>query len=509
MKQAQTAALLSAVFDAAVDAIVVATQDGTITQANTAAAQLFRYADAKLIGQNVSVLMPAGLSDKHKAYMQNHIASGVHRIIGTERPVEGLRQDGTLFPLQISVGRADFSGTTAFIAIMHDLTERRATQQALARSQRLDAVGQMTGGISHDFNNLLTVIIGNLELAAANINDENTRAMIDDALEAAELGADLTSRLTQFARQSHLNPEASNITAACKSVKAMLDRTIGSNHAITYQCLQELPEIIIDDTKFQTALMNLALNARDAMPDGGQITISAAMVEIDDDYIAQEIDVKRGTYIRVSVSDTGSGMSAEAQLRAFEPFYTTKSLGKGTGLGLSMVHGFARQSQGHATLYSELGHGSTFSVYLPVPVKRGATQSGSAAYDIINLGHNERVLVVEDHAKVRKLTCERVEELGYRVLAADNADSALEILNSGYKIDILFTDLIMPGRHGGFDLALQVRTSFPSVKIILTTGYAKDALEQNNQLASPFQVLTKPYRQEDLAIRLHDALVKR
>ena len=508
MTQAQTSALLSAVFDAAVDAIIVATKDGIITRANAAANRLFGYDGTDLLGQNIGVLMPPDQSGNHDVFMQNHMASGIHRIVGTERPVEGLRRDGTVFPLQISVGRADYDGTTAFIAVLHDLTDRRAAQHALARSQRLDAIGQMTVGIAHDFNNLLTVILGNLELAADHINNDNARAMIDDALEAAEMGADLTQRLTQFARQSYLQPQVADITAACRSAKAMLDRIIGSNYTIIFDPAPEMPEAVVDPAKFQTAVMNLALNARDAMPQGGQITISSAVVQIDDDYVAQEIDIKRGTYIRVSVSDTGSGMSAEAQLRAFEPFYTTKPLGKGTGLGLAMVHGFARQSHGHVTLYSEIGHGSTFSLYLPIATDT-AVNTGPGAGNINLLGHNQRVLVVEDNAKVRSLTCERIAALGYRALAAETADRALEILNAGYNIDVLFTDLVMPGSRGGFELALLVRSNFPSIKIILTTGYAKETLNRNNHLDKPFRVLSKPYRQEDLALGLHAALAAR
>jgi len=509
MTQAQTSALLSAVFDAAVDAIIVATKHGVITRANAAAAQLFGYDGADLLGQNVGALMPADQSENHDAFMQNHMVSGIHRIAGTKRPVEGLRRDGTVFPLQISVGRADYDGTTAFIAVLHDLTDRRAAQYALARSQRLDAIGQMTLGIAHDFNNLLTVILGNLELATGQLADDDIRAMIDDALEAAELGADLTRRLTQFARQSYLQPEVADIAAACRSAKAMLDRTIGSNYTIIYEPAPDMPKAVVDPAKFQTAVINLALNARDAMPDGGQITISSAVVQIDDDYIAQEIDIKRGTYIRVSVSDTGAGMSAEAQLRAFEPFYTTKPLGKGTGLGLAMVHGFARQSHGHVTLYSEIGLGSTFSLYLPIATTGTAPLSGPRADGINVQGHNERVLVVEDNAKVRSLACERIAALGYRALAAETADRALEILNAGYKIDVLFTDLVMPGSRGGFELALLVRSNFPYIKIILTTGYAIEALDRNNQLSAPFRVLSKPYRQEDLALGLHAALTAR
>jgi len=496
MTDPQSSDLLNAVFVTAVDAIVVATKEGQIICANASAERLFGYNGSELAGQSINILMPPQMSDQHDAFLQEHLRTGAGRISGTTRPVEGLRRDGATFPLQISVIQAECNGSTVFFAIMHDLTAKRAIQQVNSRSQRLDAIVRMSDRISHDFNNLLTIIIGNLELATAKINDDATRAMIDDALEAAEHCADLTRRMSQFARHGYLKPEITDISAACMSAKVVLEPSLGAEYVLTCKPTEAILNVNVDPNKLQTAIINLVVNARDAMPTGGEITISNAIVLIND--TAQEIDAKRGTYVCVSVTDCGTGMSAGAQLRAFEPFYTTKPLSRGTGLGLSMVHGFARQSQGFVKVRSNQGHGSTVSIYLPLAT--GTTTAPPR--DITTMrGHNQRVLVVESNV----LTCDRIEALGYRTLFAETADRALEVLNLGYKIDALLTDLITPNSRDGFDLALLARSNFPDLKIILTTSHDKSAFDNNTLLTAPFDILPKPYGQEDLAACLHAA----
>lgn len=497
--------LLHAVFEAAVDGIIVATKNGTVTPANAAAARLFGYDGPDLVGQSINILMPAHLAAKHDAFMQEHLSSGIDRIIGTIRPVAGLRRDGTAFPLQISVSKTESDGATAFVAIMHDLTDKRAVQQTHTRSHRHDAIVQMINGISHDFNNLVTVIMGNLELATLKVNDVLTQEMIANALDAAESCAELTNRLAQFARQGYFKPEANDISAACLSAKAQLDGLIGSHYTISCPPVLSAIHVNVDPNKLEGAIVNLVLNACDAMPQGGEIIIDTVIVPIDIDDLAQKIGVKRGVYACVSVKDCGTGMSTGAMLRAFEPFYTTKPTHNGTGFELSMVHGFARQSHGHVTLKSNLGHGSTVSIYLPIATDEPTPQK-TAPKEITALkGGNQRVLVVKNNSNTRSLTCERVEALGYRALVADTADRALEILNEGYKIDALLTDLIAPNGRDGIDLALVARFNFPHLKIILTIGSEKEAIDKNKLLLAPLEILLKPYNQEDLAACLHSA----
>ncbi|WP_394180509.1 PAS domain S-box protein [Yoonia maritima] len=504
LTQSKDAALLTAIFDAAVDAIIISDRDGNATRANEAACKLFGYAESEMIGRNVSMLMPEGLARRHDSFINNHIETGEKRIIDIGRDVEGQRKDGSVFPLHLSVGRATVDGELVFIGIMHDLSARRATEEALSRSQRLDAIGQMTGGIAHDFNNLLTVVIGNLELLEMRIDDDKPRTLIQDALEAAELGADLTSRLMVFARNSMLNPETCNLNDACEKSLSILKRTLGAKYAIKTKFHEDLPMVLIDPTQLQTSIMNLALNARDAMKDGGKLVFETEKVVIDDSYVAQEIDFDTGSYVRLTISDSGEGMSRETQRRAFEPFYSTKENGKGTGLGLSMVYGFVRQSGGHVTLYSELGHGTSFSLYFPAidEAELDAVTGTSKRGDELPNFAGHLVLVVEDNARVRKLSVERLHDLGFKTIEAETADEAYAMLKTEPDVVGLFSDIVMPGTMSGYELANLVRVEFPKVKILLTSGYSEDVVFQAHDDDSAFQMIRKPFRQAELAHRL-------
>ena len=359
----EDSAVLNAILDAAVDALIVSDQYGTILRANAATAKMFQYDVTELVGQKVNMLMPRALAELHDSFMAHHMETGEKRIIGIGRDVEGQRKDLSTFLLHLSVGHGEANGQRVFIGILHDLTNRKATEAALARSQRLDAIGQMTGGIAHDFNNLLTVIVGNLELLEMRGMDAKQLPLIKDALESAELGADLTSRLMVFARRGNLKPEKADLRTLCLDTLALLKRTLGASYRIKTDFADNLDMVMVDPVQLQSALMNLALNARDAMGASGELLVSIQNVTVSDTYMAQETDIKLGKYVRVSVGDNGAGMSIEAQRRAFEPFFTTKSDSGGTGLGLAMVYGFVRQSGGHVTLYSELGLGTSFGLY--------------------------------------------------------------------------------------------------------------------------------------------------
>ena len=499
---------MNVLMDAAADAIIIADQQGVMRRTNAAADRLFDYPSGKLVGHSVNMLMPQALADLHDGFMAHHMNTGERRIIGIGRDVEGQRRDGTVFPLHLSVGRADIAGAPVFIGILHDLTKRRSAEEALARSQRLDAVGQLTGGIAHDFNNLLTVIIGNLELLQMRGVDERQASLIDDALASAELGADLTSRLLMFARKGDLKPIRADLRQQCRDALAILKRTIGERYTIRTEFADTLSPVMIDPVQLQSALINLALNSRDAMPDGGEFLISVADVRIDDDYMAQETDIAPGDYVRLFVSDDGEGMNMDAQRRAFEPFFTTKSDRGGTGLGLAMVYGFVRQSGGHITLYSEVGHGTSFGLYFPALRDAGATtgRPGNASSGALPQGSGEVVLVVEDNPRVRKLSLQRVQDLGYKTEEAQDGDTALAILESGVHVDLVFSDLVMPGNLNGYQLAAKVKEAFPTIKILLTSGYASDVISDKMGGSSAYPILHKPYRQSELAERLHALL---
>jgi CheY-like chemotaxis protein len=367
----------------------------------------------------------------------------------------------------------------------------------------------MTGGISHDFNNLLTVIICNLELLEMRGIDDKQIPLLHDALEAAELGADLTARLMIFARKGNLKPVQADLRDLTEDTLEILKRTLGANYRIKTDFALDLHQVMIDPVQLQSALMNLALNARDAMGAGGELLVSVSNVTIDDTYMAQETDMEPGEFVRLSVSDNGSGMSIEAQKRAFEPFFSTKSDKGGTGLGLAMVYGFVRQSGGHITLYSEIGHGTSFGLYFPACDADGtdssaSTQQGTAS-DLL-WGNNRTVLVVEDNPKVRKLSVERLQDLGFVALEAVSGDAAYEMLKAGKTADILFSDLVMPGSMNGYDLAQKVASEFPRIKILLTSGYASDVVTNTMVHDRSYHILHKPYRQSELAHRLQTLL---
>ncbi len=494
--------------EAAADAIIVSDSEGTILRANPASGQLFGCKSGELIGQSVNVLMPEALAKVHGDFMAHHLKTGETRIIDIGRDVEGRRQDGTVFPLHLSVGRAVIDDQAVFIGILHDLTERHAAQEALARSQRLDAVGQLTGGIAHDFNNLLTVIIGNLELLQMRGTTEKQIDLINDALASAELGADLTSRLLVFARKGNLKPVEVDLREQCRDALAILKRTIGERYTIRTDFAKTLSPVMIDPVQLQSTLINLALNARDAMPGGGEFLISVADVTIDDDYMAQETDIAPGDYVRLFISDDGAGMTLDAQRRAFEPFFTTKAATGGTGLGLAMVYGFVRQSGGHITLYSELGHGTSFGLYFPALRAARLADDTNLNADAGDMprGNGQVVLVVEDNPRVRKLSLERVRDLGYQALEAANGDEAYALLRSGRHVDVVFSDLVMPGSLNGYGLAAKVREMLPHVGILLTSGYASDVITSKMGPAGDHRILHKPYRHSDLAERLYALL---
>lgn len=501
-------AVLHAILEAAVDAMIVSDQKGTILRANAAACSLFQHNVSQLVGQNVKILMPAALAVLHDGFMSHHVETGEKRIIGIGRDVEGQRADGSVFPLHLSVGHGEVAGQRLFIGILHDLTNRKATEEALARSQRLDAIGQMTGGIAHDFNNLLTVIIGNLELLEMRGANDGQLALIKDALESAELGADLTSRLMIFARKGNLKPAMADLRDLCSQTLDMLKRTLGTTFRIKTEFAADLNPVMVDPVQLQSALMNLTLNARDAMGARGELLVSIEDVTIDDTYMAQEIDIDPGDYVRLSVSDNGAGMSIEAQKRAFEPFFTTKSDSGGTGLGLAMVYGFVRQSGGHVTLYSELGLGTSFGLYFPVASADHAIfdPAPASSADAMPQGRGETVLVVEDNPKVRALSIKRIHDLGYRTEVAQSGDEAYAMLLSGVKVNLVFSDLVMPGAINGYDLAAKIKVEFPQLHVLLTSGYASDVVTGAIAHDRPSDILHKPYRQSELAIRLHALL---
>lgn len=492
--------LFEALLSAATDAIIVADREGRIITANPSAYEVFGYDRGTLAGRSVSVLMPPEMSERHDGFMAEYLRTGKAGIIGFGRDLVGLREDGTRFPLHLTLGHTAIGTEDFFVAFLHDLTSRRKIEAALERSQRMEALGQLTGGVAHDFNNLLTLITGNLELLENKATDADTAEILTDALEAAEVGIALTGQLLSFARRGVLMPEEVDADQVIDEMSGILRRTLGDDIAMVVEPSKALWRIRVDRTQLSTAILNLAINARAAMSQGGVLAITTQNVSIDDAYMAQEIDIAKGDYMRLSVSDTGEGMSEITKRQAFDPFFTTKPETQGAGLGLSLVYGFVRQSGGHVTLYSEIGQGSTFSLYFPrFDPGEETSEITDEVEEPVSEPLGQRVLIVEDNPAILSLSIKRLEALGYPTEVATNADDALAVLGENPDVSLLFSDIMVPGSLTGYDLALLVRKQFPQVGVLLTTAYSGELLDQNGGLQTQFEMLRKPYRQKDLA----------
>jgi PAS domain S-box-containing protein len=470
--------------------------------------RLFGYQPGEVIGRNVKMLMPPVYSENHDRYLANYRRSREPKIIGMGREVLGQRKSGETFPIYLSVGEAKQGSESVFVGIISDLTERRATEEGLRRSQRMEAIGQLTGGIAHDFNNLLAIVLGNLELALEDPNlSAGTREMVAEAAAASQRGAELVRRLVAFARKQQLEPKAISLNERLPEIIQLLGRTLGENVRVTTRAADDLWDALADPAQVDDAVVNLAINARDAMRNGGLLRIETANVVLDEAYAENHIDVTAGEYVMLAVSDTGEGMTPEVAARALEPFFTTKPAGRGTGLGLSQVFGFVKQSGGHMSIYSEAGHGTTVKLYLPRSAPTAIHARPEASRSLLSSRGHESILVVEDNSEVRRLVRRQLTELGYTVHEAAHGPEALRIVQSQVPIDLMFTDIIMPEGMTGYELARLVRQSRPGLKVLFTSGYTAIAGGQEEQ-DSRFvgALLSKPYRKQDLAQFVREAL---
>ena len=390
--------------------------------------------------------------------------------------------------------------------IGRDLTEKHAAEAQIRQAQKMDAVGQLTGGVAHDFNNILTVITGTIGIIADAVADRPDLAsiarLIDDA---AERGAQLTKHLLAFARKQPLQPREVDVNALVLEAAKLLHPTLGAQVEICPKLSEDVWSALVDPNQLTTAILNLALNARDAMSAGGKLTLETRNVYLDEGYTGINSEVAVGHYVMIAVSDTGSGIAPENLDKVFDPFFTTKEVGKGTGLGLSMVFGFVKQSGGHIKIYSEIGHGTSVKIYLPrsIGTQDSATETGAAP---TVEGGNEVILVVEDDLLVRKYVLTQIASLGYSTLEAANATEALKIIDDGAAIDLLFTDVIMPGDMNGRQLADEATKRRPQLKTLFTSGYTENAILHHGRLDPGVLLLAKPYRKHELARMIRVAL---
>jgi nitrogen-specific signal transduction histidine kinase len=404
--------------------------------------------------------------------------------------------------MDLSVGEAKQEGASIYVGMIHDLTERQRVEQQLVQAQKMEAVGHLSGGIAHDFNNLLTVISGNTEfLIEALAPRPDLQEMAEHIMAAGTRGAELTQRLLAFSRRQILKPEEIDCNALIRETQGLLQRTLRADIEIRMSLHQNLSTAYADANQLESAILNLSLNAQDAMPNGGLLTITTDNMRLDDDYHDQHLEVRPGDYVMIAVSDTGEGMNAEVLSHVFEPFFTTKEVGKGSGLGLSMVYGFVKQSNGHVGIYSESMLGTTVRLYLPAGKSSARTKplrDAGDQQDALARGR-EIILVVEDDPFVRAYAVRTLQTLGYNVIAAFDAHDALSKLAGGHIPDMLFTDIVMPGNVNGWELAQRAAELLPSIKIMFTSGYALEALSHSGRLPADAPFLNKPYRKSDLA----------
>ncbi len=415
-----------------------------------------------------------------------------YRMIGLDGVVRHIREFAEL-------ERDEAGRPRTYTGTVQDITQVKQLEERLVQAQKMEAVGQLTSGIAHDFNNLLTAVLGNLEMLRDRVDsDTDALRLVDTGMRAARRGGELTQRLLAFARRQALNPEVTDLNELVPGMTDLLHRTLGADVKIETVLADELWPTSVDRGQLENAVLNLAINARDAMPGGGKLAIETGNVVIDDADARGQVDLTPGEYVRLAISDTGTGMSPEVQERAFEPFFTTKEVGRGSGLGLSMVYGFAKQSGGHVRIYSEPGHGTTVKLYLPRAHRDRAAEPAAPPPAAAESGNGETVLIVEDDADVRGFVTTALAARGYRVIEAEDGPAALVLLDTHRDIDLLLTDVILPRGMNGRQVAEAVLERCPDVRVLYTSGYAENVIVHQGKLDQGVHLLAKPYRKEDL-----------
>ncbi|MDF0498759.1 PAS domain S-box protein [Bradyrhizobium yuanmingense] len=493
------------IVETSLDAFVQTDETGSILNWNSQAEQLFGWRRDEVLGKStIDLIVAESERDRVRAGLKRFLEDESGRTLNRRRELMCCRRDGKEFKAELSVTALKRREGLLLNVFYRDLTDKIAAEERIRHAEKMEAVGQLTGGVAHDFNNILTVITGTIEILAEAVAKEPQLAAITKMIdEAAARGADLTQHLLAFARKQPLQPREIDINSLIVDTAKLLRPTLGEQIQIESVFEDENCVAIVDPNQLTTAILNLALNARDAMPGGGKLIVETGAAYLDEVY-ASANDVPPGHYVLIAVSDTGTGIPAHMLPRVFDPFFTSKGPGKGTGLGLSMVYGFIKQSAGHIKIYSEEGHGTTIKMYLP-PGKTPTAVGEGVTPATIEGGH-ETILVVEDDRLVRDYVLAQLHSLGYVTLQAANAAEALAIVAAGKPFDLLFTDVIMPGKMNGRQLADELMKTRPDLKVVYTSGYTENAIIHHGRLDSGVMLLAKPYRKSDLARIIRKAL---
>ncbi|WBS00970.1 CHASE domain-containing protein [Pseudoduganella sp. SL102] len=509
---------LISILDNANDAFVAMDAAGAITYWNAQAERIFGWNVAEALGRPLRHLFPGEQPelDRLLAFDDSAFENGR----GQRLELVAATREGLPVPVELSCSRVDSDGAPALHGFIRDLSASKAAatreaqrqqdlqqaRQALSRAQKLEAVGKLTGGVAHDFNNVLQVIYGNVQAVAMAPRAPDTPRRLAGALAAVERGANLSRQLLAFARRQPLAPVVINLARLLRNIDDLLHRALGEGIELATRVEAGLWNTLADLNQLENVVLNLAINARDAMAGQGQLTIELSNAVLDEHYAAVVPDAVPGDYVLLAVSDTGSGMPPEVQERVFEPFFTTKPEGEGTGLGLSMAYGFVRQTGGHIRLYSEVGVGTTMRLYFP---RSGAPEAAPPDVPPPATGGTETILLVDDDADVRETVTAMLRGLRYTVLEAADADEAIRVLRTGAPVDLLFTDVVMPGTLPVSELARVARHLRPGLAVLFTSGYTQDAAQHGGQLEPGTHLLSKPYRRDELATKVRAVLDER
>ena len=499
--------LLSRAIEQSVNVVLITDAEGHIQYANPQFTKITGYTLEEVIGRKPSILKSGETQPEVYAKLWNTILSGqeFHGIFHNKK------KNGDLYweSLTISPVLNPEGVITHFVGIQEDISERRLLGDQIHQSQKMEAVGQLAGGIAHDFNNLLTVVLGNQQLLEGMLKDQpEASELLQDASKAAWRGAELCKRVLAFSRRQKLSPESIAVNELVEGMEKLLRRTLGQKVEVRLELGSDLAAIVVDPGQLENAILNLALNAHDAMPEGGTLSISTTDFATDEHYLARHPEMPAGQYVVIEVSDTGQGMTPDIVARVFEPFFTTKEIGKGSGLGLSMVYGFLKQSGGHARIYSEPGVGTSVKLYFPAAPSHTETRRLQLPVQLDEArGGSERILVVEDDAEVRATMIAMLLNLGYAVWEADSGAAGLEVLHrEGKNVDLLLSDVVMPGGMDGDELSKQARALFPDLKVVLISGFSRSHTRYGQVPVAGAMFLNKPFRKDELARMLRQVL---
>jgi PAS domain S-box-containing protein len=499
--------LLSALLESASQAIIAADAAGAMVLANRRAEELFGYTREELLGATIEILLPESKRGSHVQQRADYFSKPRPRPMGIGMELLGRRKDGTEFPVEVSLSHIHSDMGPFAIAFLTDITQRKLLEDQLLHAQKMEAVGRLAGGVAHDFNNMLTVISGyNRMMLDGMAPDDPLRSDAEEIQIAAERAAALTNQLLAFSRRQIMRPRVVAVNSIVSHIERMLHRLIGEDITLTLGLREDAGNIRTDPGHIEQAIVNLVVNSRDAMPDGGRIAIETANVVLDSTYARTHMGVRPGEFVMIAVTDTGHGMDAETRRHIFEPFFTTKAKGKGTGLGLATVYGMVKQSGGDIWVYSEPGHGTIFKLYFP----RIAAPADDIETDaeLSNFHGSETVLVVEDEHAVRDLTVKILRQLGYEVLYAGSGPEAMAAAhNFQGEIALLLTDVVMPGMSGR-QLADELQTHRPNIRVLYLSGYTEDTVVTHGVLDAGVDFLPKPFSREVLATKIREVLAK-